>query len=105
MAGEWHEVATEEDLPPGEDDVIQVEAAGQLLALYRIGDQLYATADRCTHEEASLSDGYLQDDTIECPRHQGVFHIPTGRAIQPPVSEDIQTYPVRAENGRIWVHV
>lgn len=105
MENGWHEVATEDDLPPGEDDVIQVEAAGTLLALYRLGNELYATADRCTHEEASLADGYLQDDTIECPRHQGVFHIPSGRAMQPPVSVDIQTYPVRAEAGRILVRI
>ena len=43
--------------------------------------RFYATADRCTHEEASLSDGWIQDGTIECPRHQGFFDIVSGKAL------------------------
>jgi nitrite reductase/ring-hydroxylating ferredoxin subunit len=99
----WYDVAAIDELP--EDDVIQVTAGPTVLALYRVGDEFYATDDCCTHEEASLSDGYLQDDTIECPRHQGVFHIPTGRAMQPPVVEDLRVYPVRVEGERLFVRV
>jgi nitrite reductase/ring-hydroxylating ferredoxin subunit len=99
----WHDVAAVDDLP--EDDVIQVTAGQAVLALYRVGDQFYATDDCCTHEEASLSDGYLQDDTIECPRHQGVFHIPTGKPMEPPVVDDLRVYPVRVEGTRLLVRV
>jgi MocE subfamily Rieske [2Fe-2S] domain protein len=99
----WHDVAAVDELD--EDDVMKVAVGQEILAVYRVGDDLYATDNRCTHEEASLSDGYLQDDTIECPRHQGVFHIPTGRALQPPVTEDVRVYPVRVEGGRVWVRV
>jgi nitrite reductase/ring-hydroxylating ferredoxin subunit len=99
----WHDVVAADELD--EDDVMQVRVGDAVLALYRVGDEFYATDDCCTHEEASLSDGYLQDDTIECPRHQGVFHIPTGRAMQPPVSEDVRVYQVRVEDGRLWVRV
>jgi nitrite reductase/ring-hydroxylating ferredoxin subunit len=99
----WHDVAAAAEIP--EDDVMQVTVDGSVLALYRVGDAFYATDDCCTHEEASLSDGYLQDDTIECPRHQGVFHIPTGRAMQAPVTEDLRVYSVRVEGERVWVQV
>jgi MocE subfamily Rieske [2Fe-2S] domain protein len=99
----WHDVAGVDELP--EDDVIQVTAGGTVIALYRVGDDFYATDDCCTHEEASLADGYMQDDTIECPRHQGVFHIPTGRAMEAPVTEDVRVYPVRVEGERVWVQV
>ena len=99
----WHDVAAVEELP--DDDVMQVMVGGSSLALYRVGDEFYATDDCCTHEEASLSDGYLQDDTIECPRHQGVFHIPTGRAMEPPVTVDLRVYPVRVAGERVWVRV
>lgn len=99
----WHDVAAVDELP--EDDVMQVTVGGSSLALYRVGDEFYATDDCCTHEEASLSDGYLQDDTIECPRHQGVFHIPTGRAMEPPVTVDLRVYPVRVAGERVWVRV
>jgi nitrite reductase/ring-hydroxylating ferredoxin subunit len=99
----WHDVAAVDEL--AEDDVMQVTAGQCVVALYRVGDAFYATEDCCTHQEASLSDGYLQDDTIECPRHQGVFHIPTGRAMEPPVTEDLRVYPVRVEGERVWVQV
>jgi nitrite reductase/ring-hydroxylating ferredoxin subunit len=99
----WHDVAAVDEL--AEDDVMQVTAGQSVLALYRVRDEFYATDDCCTHQEASLSDGYLQDDTIECPRHQGVFHIPSGRAMEPPVTEDLRVYPVRIEGERIWVRV
>jgi MocE subfamily Rieske [2Fe-2S] domain protein len=99
----WHDVAAVDELL--EDDVMQISAGGVVLALYRVGDDFYATDDCCTHEEASLADGYLQDDTIECPRHQGVFHIPTGRAMQAPVTVDLRVYPVRVEGERVLVRV
>ncbi len=99
----WYDVAAADDI--AEDDVIQVTAGSAVLALYRVGETLYATDDCCTHQQASLSDGYLQDDTIECPRHQGIFHIPTGRALSPPVTEDLRVYPVRVERDRVWIRV
>ena len=42
-------------------------------------------------------------DIIECPRHQGRFHIPSGRARSPPVCIDLKTYPVKVEDGRIYI--
>lgn len=99
----WHDVAAVDELL--EDDVMQVTVGQVVLALYRVGDEFYATDDCCTHEEASLADGYLQNDTIECPRHQGVFHIPTGRAMQAPVTVDLRVYPVRVEGERVLVRV
>src|SRR4051812_18121821 len=99
--GEWHDVAAVDELE--DDDVMQVRAAGAALALYRVGGTFYATDDCCTHEEASLADGYLQDDTIECPRHQAVFHIPTGEVMSPPASVKLRTYPVRVDGDRVFV--
>ena len=99
--GEWHDVAAVDELE--DDDVMQVTAAGAAVALYRVGGRFYATDDCCTHEEASLADGYLQDDTIECPRHQAVFHIPTGDVMSPPASANLRTYPVRVDGDRVFV--
>ena len=99
----WHDVAAVDEVE--EDDVVQVTAGGSELALYRVGGEFYATDDCCTHEAASLSEGYLQDDTIECPRHQAVFHIPTGDAMSPPATEKLRTYPVRVDGDRVLVRV
>ncbi|MQA12060.1 MAG: Rieske 2Fe-2S domain-containing protein [Pseudonocardiaceae bacterium] len=86
-----------------EDDVICARSCGRDLAVFNIEGSYYVTDDCCTHEEASLSEGYLQEDTIECPRHQGVFHVPTGKPMAAPVTEPLRTYQVRVEDGRLWV--
>lgn len=99
----WHDVAGVDEMEDG--DVIQVKAGDATLALYQVDGRWFATDDRCTHQEASLSEGYLQDDTIECPRHQGLFHVPTGRPLSPPVTVALCTYPVRRDADRLWVKV
>lgn len=84
-----------------EDDVVQVCIEGFRLAVYKIDGQVYVTDDRCTHQEASLSDGYMEGRTIECPRHQGVFDICTGKAMSPPLEKALRTYETMVTDGRI----
>ena len=97
----WQEVARVGDVP--EDDVIQVKVGDTCVALFNLGGRHYATAGICTHAHALLAQGYVQDDTIECPLHQGVFHIPTGRAMGAPVTKDLRTFEVKVEGGRILI--
>jgi MocE subfamily Rieske [2Fe-2S] domain protein len=100
----WHAVAAADDVE--EDDVVCVQACGRTLAVFHLEDGgYYVTDDCCTHQEASLSEGYLQADTIECPRHQGVFHVPTGKPMGPPVLDTLQVYPTKVEDGRVWVQI
>ena len=88
-----------------EDDVICVNVCGRDFAVFNIEGDYYVTDDCCTHQEASLSEGYLQDDTIECPRHQGVFHVPTGKPMGAPVTRPLRVYPAQVEDGRVWAHI
>ena len=97
----WQRVAATKDVE--EDAALGVEAKGCALALFRIGDRCYATANICTHEFAVLSDGYVEGEYIECPLHQGRFHIPTGKAQGTPVEEDIKTYAVKIEGDDVLV--
>jgi nitrite reductase/ring-hydroxylating ferredoxin subunit len=99
----WERVAQADALGPGK--VTQVAARGRRLALYNVAGTFYATDDRCTHAEAQLSDGFLEGEEIECPLHQGRFHVPTGRALCFPVTEDVETFPVRLDGGGIYVEV
>lgn len=75
------------------------------IAIYAVGTELYATADLCTHGGARLSEGYLEDYSIECPLHQGRFDIRTGAAVSPPCKRPVRTFPVRIENETILVGV
>jgi len=75
------------------------------VAIFRVDDQFYATDDTCTHAEASLSDGYIDGDVVECPFHSARFCIRTGQALSLPASEPLKTYPVKVEDGSVLVDV
>ena len=65
--------------------------------------RFYALNNVCTHQFAFMSEGYVDGEYIECPMHQGRFHIPTGAAQCAPVTQPLKTYPVRTDGGDILV--
>ncbi|MGH8596371.1 MAG: non-heme iron oxygenase ferredoxin subunit [Gammaproteobacteria bacterium] len=73
------------------------------LAIYWFEGKFYVSDDTCTHGQASLCDGYQNEDTIECPYHGGVFSIITGEPLALPCSEALAVYPAREEAGFIWI--
>ena len=100
-AGQWIKVADLPELP--ENTALQVALGDEPIALYNVGGRIYATHDTCTHGHASLSFGDIQGENIECPLHQGCFHIPTGKAVSAPCTEDIKIYPVKVMEGAIYL--
>lgn len=72
-----------------------VERGSEKICIYHLEDGIYATDDNCSHGMASLAGGYIEDDCIECPLHQGTFDIRTGKAIGAPCVKSIATYPVK----------
>lgn len=101
--GTWIKTASQEAL--AHRSPIEAEAGRTAVLLYDIEGTVYATAAVCPHHAAWLSQGGVQGDLVNCPRHQGQFHIPTGRKMRGPQCPDLRTYPVRVENGAIWVEV
>jgi nitrite reductase/ring-hydroxylating ferredoxin subunit len=85
--------------------VAQAVIGGLKIALYAVDGEYYATADLCTHGAASLADGYLDGDLIECPLHQGTFNVKTGAAVGAPCTVAIKTFPVKLEDGLLHVGV
>jgi nitrite reductase/ring-hydroxylating ferredoxin subunit len=98
---EWVTVAQLSDLAPG--DIRGVEIGDISIALYNVDGDICATDNICTHAFALLSDGWLDGDCIECPLHAGRFDVRTGRALGPPVDEDIKVYPVQIVGTDIQV--
>lgn len=88
-----------------EDDAVTVQRNGRTIAVYRTATGCYATDGICSHAHAVLADGLIMDDVVECPLHQGRFHIPSGKALSAPACEDLRTYPVRERDGRLYVLV
>ncbi len=98
---EFHTVAKKADL--AEDEALQVLVNGQEIAVYNLGGAFYATDDICTHAYASLADGYVENDQIECPLHGGCFDIKTGKATTAPCTVDLKTYEVKIDGDDIMV--
>lgn len=100
----WTDVAAAADIPDG--DVVGRVVGGREIALYRLGDEVFATDATCTHGNASLCGGFVEPDgTVECPLHQGRFDIRSGRALCEPLEHDLRTHAVRQEGGRIWLRL
>ena len=100
---EFHAVAKTGDLDDGE--AVQVLVGRKEIAIYNLEVEFYATDDICSHAYASLADGYVEGDQIECPLHGGCFNIKTGKAMTPPLTEDIKTYEVKIDGENIMVGV
>jgi 3-phenylpropionate/trans-cinnamate dioxygenase ferredoxin component len=99
----WHDVAADDGL--GDDEALAVTVGERQIALCRSGGEVYALDNVCTHQYALLSDGYVEEGTIECPLHQGRFALATGAPLCAPVTQPVRTYPVRREAGRILVEL
>ena len=97
----FHKVATISDLD--EDEAMQIVVEGKEIALINRGGELFALDDICTHAYASMSDGYIEGDCIECPLHGAQFDIKTGKAVTPPATEDLASYGVKVEDGDVYV--
>jgi 3-phenylpropionate/trans-cinnamate dioxygenase ferredoxin subunit len=101
---DWIAVCAAADIDP--EDVIRFDHQGRTFAIYRSPDDNYfATDGYCTHERTHLAGGLVMDDTIECPKHNGVFNYKTGAALGAPVCIDLRTYPVKVENGTVYLQV
>jgi nitrite reductase/ring-hydroxylating ferredoxin subunit len=103
MAQDWIKVAVLADVPEGSTRLVEV--GGVPICLYNLGGTICATQDTCTHAEASLSEGFIDGDRIECPLHQALFDIRTGKALSAPATVDIDVYPVRVDGDDISVQV
>ena len=75
----------------------------KMLAVYNIDGTFFVTDDECTHAAASLADGVLEGDVIECCMHFGSFHVPTGKAVQAPCEIPLRTYRVVPKDDDVFV--
>src|ERR1700691_5211935 len=87
----------------GPESVKAFEVGDHRLAVYNINGTFYVTDDECTHAAASLADGMLEGDVIECCMHMGSFHVPTGKVVQPPCEVPLRTYQVMLRDAGLFV--
>jgi p-cumate 2,3-dioxygenase ferredoxin component len=91
------------DFPEGEIR-LAILPDGTNLAIYNVEGVLYATADLCTHGEASLSEeGMLTGNIVECPWHFGTFDVTSGKATGMPCTVPLKTYVVKSVDDSVYV--
>ena len=93
------------DLPEG--TARRVEIGGHAVAVVRIGDDVYAIGDRCSHQDISLSEGDVlcDDKQIECWKHGSAFSLETGEPESLPATKPVPVYEARVVDGQIEVEV
>ncbi|MER6968921.1 bifunctional 3-phenylpropionate/cinnamic acid dioxygenase ferredoxin subunit [Streptomyces halstedii] len=91
-----------EDLPVGES--VRVGTTPPV-AVFNADGELYAIDDICTHQDASLSEGWLEGCLIECPLHAASFDLRTGSPTCLPARRPVRTHRVTVDDGIIHVHL
>lgn len=87
-------------------DVIRVDHGKKTYALYRDeAGKLFATDGICTHGNTHLADGLVKDGIIECPKHNGRYHLIDGSPARVPVCRGLATYPIAERDGQLWINV
>jgi len=97
----WIDVAAEGSLVPNEP--LRVEQNGQTIAIFWLDGEIFAIEDICSHDRSPISEGCIEGAEIICPRHGARFCLRTGQALSAPAYEDIESFPVRTEGGRLWL--
>lgn len=98
-----HDAGSAAGLAPGA--MRRAELAGRRILLANVDGRICAADDTCTHEDASLSRGSLKGALVKCPLHGSRFNVCTGEVQEEPAEENLRTYPVRVDGGRILVAV
>jgi 3-phenylpropionate/trans-cinnamate dioxygenase ferredoxin subunit len=90
-----------DDLAPGATR--RVEVGSRAIAIVRIGDDVYAIGDVCSHQDFSLSEGEVdpEERTIECWKHGSEFSLETGEALTLPATRPVPVYDVRVDDGQV----
>jgi 3-phenylpropionate/trans-cinnamate dioxygenase ferredoxin subunit len=93
-----------EEIKPGKS--IRVKVGDVAIAVVRTpnGD-VKALDDKCSHGEISLSEGFIDNETIECWAHGAKFDLNTGKPLSLPAYEPVATYEVLIENGDIFLEI
>ena len=95
------EISSLDQLP--RDRGVRVKVGDHRIAMFRIGDDVYALGDRCSHAEASLAEGEIWDGTVECPRHGSEFDLKTGVPGSLPATAPVAVYDVSVEGGTVFL--
>jgi 3-phenylpropionate/trans-cinnamate dioxygenase ferredoxin subunit len=82
---------------------VRIEKDGESICVARIGDEVFAIGDTCSHSDASLAEGDITDFKIECWLHGAEFDLRTGEALTPPATAPVQKYSVSVDGDSVTI--
>ena len=88
-----------------EDEAVGVTVGAQELAIARHGDEVFAVEDTCSHAAVALSEGEVDDCTVECWLHGSRFDLRTGKPTGLPATEPVATFPAEIRGDDIYVDI
>jgi 3-phenylpropionate/trans-cinnamate dioxygenase ferredoxin subunit len=91
------------DLP--DEAGVLVEVGGHRVAIFRVDGKVYALGDRCSHAEASLAEGEVFDDEVECPRHGSAFGLADGVPRSLPATSPVPIYQADVEDDVVYLTI
>ena len=80
-----------------------VEVEDEPVLLVNLDGQFFAVSNECTHSGASLSNGFLDGDVVECPLHGSRFNVKSGEVVSAPADEPLPVYAIRVEGEDVLV--
>lgn len=89
----------------GDGKPVRLEKNGQSICVTRIGKEVFAIDDTCTHSEASLSEGEVSGTKIECWLHGAEFDLRTGEVLSLPATQSLKTYEVRISDDSVTIDI
>ena len=84
---------------------VKLTKAGKEICVTRVGDEVFAIEDNCSHQDAALSEGEQSGYKIECWLHAAEFDIRTGEALTPPAVQAVKTYAVKIDGNDVVVEI
>ena len=102
--GEWREAATESEFTATDRKLLDFGEELQV-GLFKVDERYYAISAWCSHEKRSLMTGDLDGYTLMCPHHGAQFDLRTGSKLSLPAVRPVPAYPVKVQDGRIFVKV
>lgn len=99
----WVALLDSEDLHADKPRVVEYDE--QKVLLYRHDGEIFAMGAVCAHEEGPLEDGKFQGCQVECPLHQSVYDLRTGRVVHGPATYALPSYETRVYNGKLEIRL
>ena len=84
---------------------VRLSKNGKDICVARVGNEVFAIEDNCSHQDAALSEGEQNGYKIECWLPSAEFDLRTGDALTPPASQPVKTYPVSVDGNNVVVEI